>query len=86
MREEFEVYGLPDWSMSLVGFAKITFGGLLLAGLWTPALVKPTAGAIAVLMMGAVAMHIKVRDPWKKSVPAISVLALSLFIVLGGEF
>jgi hypothetical protein len=32
---------------------------------------------------GAVAMHVKVSDPLMKSVPALSVLVLSLVIALG---
>jgi hypothetical protein len=29
-------------------------------------------------MLGALAMHIKVSDPWKKSVPAAAMLAMNL--------
>ena len=43
MREEFAVYGLPGWFMGVVGFLKLTFATLLLAGVWVPALTKPAA-------------------------------------------
>ena len=80
--EEFAAYGLPNWFMLLVGTMKISAALLLIAGIWFPALVLPAASTVAVLMVGAVLMHIRVRDPWSKSVPATMVLALCLVIVL----
>ena len=85
MLEEFAAYGLPAWSCYLVGFLKVTSAFALLAGL-LPALsivVLPAAFIVALLMAGAVAMHVKVGDPFKKSVPALSVLILSAIIIAG---
>jgi hypothetical protein len=81
MKEEFAVYGLPGWSVGLVGFLKILFAVLLVAGLWVSAVVRPAAIGIGILMLGAIAMHLKVKDPAKKSLPAFSMLVLSLLIV-----
>lgn len=83
MLEEFAAYGLPPWSCYLIGFLKVASAFALLAGLLYPALVLPAAVIIAVLMAGAVAMHVKVGDPFQKSLPALSVLALSTIIILG---
>lgn len=85
MREEFAVYGLPLWLMWAVGVVKISLGLLLLAGLWVPGLAKPAALGITVLMLGALAMHLKISDPWKRSVPALAVLVLSVVIAIGGK-
>jgi hypothetical protein len=85
MLEEFAAYGLPPWSCYLVGFLKVASAFALLAGL-LPALtvvVLPAAITVALLMAGAVAMHVKVGDPLKKSVPALSVLLLSAIIIAG---
>lgn len=82
MREEFEVYGLPSWSVGVVGFLKVAFAVMLIAGVWMPTLVQPAAIGISVLMVGAIAMHFKVSDPLRKSLPATSLLALALLIVL----
>ena len=38
---------------------------------------------VAALMAGAIAMHIKVADPFKKSLPALAMLTLSLLMVFG---
>ena len=83
MPEEFAAYGLPAWSCYLVGVLKVASALGLLAGLIYPALVLPAAIVIALLMSGAVAMHLKVGDPIKKSVPALSVLVLSAIIIAG---
>ena len=77
MREEFLAYGLPGWSTYLVGALKLGSAVALIAGLWMPTLVLPVAGLIVVLMLGAITMHAKVRDPIKKSIPAIFMLLLS---------
>lgn len=81
MKQEFEVYGLPEWFMRVVGFLKISFAGLLLAGLWAPVMTPYAAAGMAVLMTGAVVMHFKVKDPLQKSLPALSMLGMSLFVV-----
>lgn len=83
MLEEFAAYGLPAWSCYLVGLLKVASALALLTGLLYPAVVLPAAIVIALLMSGAVAMHLKVGDPIKKSVPALSVLVLSAIIIAG---
>lgn len=83
MLEEFAAYGLPVWLCYLVGLLKVASAFALLAGLKYPALVLPAAAVVAVLMLGALVMHIKVGDPAKKSLPALSVLVLTLVIIAG---
>ncbi len=81
MKEEFDVYGLPYWFMILVGILKVGFALLLIAGLWLPQFTLISAIAIAVLMAGALSMHIKVKDPLKKSLPALTLLLLSAVVI-----
>ena len=80
---EFAAYGLPAWSCYLVGFLKVASAIALLVGLLYPASVLSAALIVALLMAGAVAMHVKVGDPFKKSVPAILMLALCVVIIAG---
>ena len=82
MREEFEVYGLPDWTLYMVGFLKVAFSVGLLAGIWLPELVVISAAGIAFFMFFAILMHIRVKDPIVKSIPAITFLTLSILIIL----
>ena len=82
MSEEFAVYGLPNWFMLMIGFMKILLAALLVVGLWVPALTKPAATGMALLMIGAIAMHFKVGDAPLKSLPAFIMLSLCAFIAL----
>jgi len=82
MKEEFAVYGLPAWFMYAVGILKVSLAVALIAGTWFPQCIQPAAIAMAVLMAGAVSMHIKVKDTFKKTLPSLIMLALSLFVAL----
>jgi len=81
MLEEFAVYGLPKTFVYIVGTLKIAIAVTLIVGIWHPSLVLPAASLLAVLMLGAVAMHLKVADPMKKSAPALAMLAMSLVLI-----
>ena len=82
MKEEFKAYGLPSWFMYLVGFLKLCIALLLILGIWFPVLVRPSAVVLIILMLGALSMHMKVKDPFIKSIPALLMLSLSIFIYL----
>jgi hypothetical protein len=81
--EEFKNYGLPSVFVPIVGGLKLLAATCLIAGIWFPELVKPSAGLIAFLMLGAVAMHIKVKDPIFKALPAAGMLVLNILIIAG---
>lgn len=81
MKEEFAVYGLPVWFTALVGAVKVSLAILLIVGIWIDGIALWAALALAVLMVGAVVMHIKVRDPLKKSLPAVAMFVMSALIV-----
>ena len=83
MPEEFAAYGLPGWSPYVIGTLKVGSALCLIAGLWLRFLVLPAALLVTILMLGAFAMHLKIRDPLNKSVPALAMLALSIAIGLG---
>ncbi|NNF29610.1 MAG: DoxX family protein [Gemmatimonadetes bacterium] len=82
LKEEFQAYGLPDLAFYVVGALKIGAGIILLAGLWFDLPVRLAGGVVALLMVGALAMHMKVGDPAKRSVPAALMLLMSGAIVL----
>jgi hypothetical protein len=82
LREEFAAYGLPSWCFYAVGAAKIVSAVMLIVGIWVPQLVLPAALVVALLMVGALAMHAKVKDPLTKSVPALLMLAMVVGIAL----
>jgi len=82
MKEEFAVYGLPPAMFYIVGALKLACAVALLVGVWAPAATVPGAASLAALMAGATVMHVKVKDPPKKAMPALTLLALCLFVVL----
>lgn len=81
MVEEFKVYGLPDWMLPLVRVLKLGSGAGMIAGIWYP-IAAAIAGVVLIgLMGGAFLMHLKVKDPVLKSVPATFFLLLSCYVV-----
>lgn len=82
MRAEFEAYGLPIGIMWLTGALKVGIAAALLAGIWMPALVRPAALVLIVLMLAAIGMHVKVKDPLKASAPALAMLIMAVAIAL----
>ncbi len=86
MNEEFMAYGLPEWSMYLVGFLKVAIAIMLIVSIWIEELLFYNLIVLAALMIAAVFMHLKVKDPIKKSYPALSILfmiALIMYLTMG---
>ncbi len=81
LKEEFVVYDLPVWSCYVVGFLKVTSALFLIAGVWFPQVVLPFSILILFLMLSAVTMHVMIRDPIKKALPAVTLLLMSAGIV-----
>ena len=86
MREEFAAYGLPAGMVIVVGVLKVGAALALIAGIWYRPLVLPAALLICVLMVGALAMHLKIHDAPRKSAPAAGMLTLGVLIVLGSMY
>lgn len=82
LKDEFAAYGLPSWFVYFIGTLKIGSAIALLAGFWVPSLVVPAAGLVVLLMIGALLMHLKVKDPLMKSMPAALMLIMGLLISL----
>jgi hypothetical protein len=80
LREEFLSYGLPSWLAPLIASLELVLAVLLLTGLRWPILAGPAAAVVALVMLGALGMHIKVRDPVSKSVPAFVLLLLAVVV------
>ena len=80
MKDEFTSYGLPDYFVWLIGFLKVTLATLLLIGIYINSFVFPASVGMAILMVGAIVMHIKVKDDTIKSLPATIFLILSLSV------
>ena len=80
IKEEFKAYGLPEWTCYAIGILKVLFALGLLAAIWYPVIRKPAALGLALLLMGSIVMHLKIKDPIKKSFPALLFLLMCLYI------
>jgi uncharacterized membrane protein YphA (DoxX/SURF4 family) len=80
LKAEFATYGLPTAVFYLIGALKITAALALLIGIAVPQFIAPAATVMAILMAGAISMHVKVHDPVQKSLPAVIMLLLCLLI------
>ena len=78
MKEEFIAYGLPVWLMYFVGAMKVSIALMLVISFWVEELLIYNLLALATLMIAAVLMHVKVKDPLKKSYPALSILFMEV--------
>ena len=78
--EEFEVYGLPVWMCYLVGTLKVLLALGLLVAIWYPEMRQFSALGLAFLLLGSIIMHLKIKDPLKKSIPAFLFLIMCLYI------
>jgi hypothetical protein len=82
LREEFAAYGLPFWFMCVVGVLKVGLALALLTAIWIHSVAQPAAIGLGLLMLGAFVMHLKLKDPIKKALPSIGLLAMCAAIAL----
>jgi hypothetical protein len=82
MEDEFHSYGLSTNFMYLVGFLKLGTAAGMILGLWFNIFVVSSATLLSILMIGAIFMHLKVRDRLIKFLPALLLLAMSLVILI----
>lgn len=79
--EEFRFYNYPDWLRDIVGILKVSFVVMLMSD--NIFLVKVGALGIMTLMLAAVMTHLRVKNPFFKILPSMTLFALCLVIWLG---
>lgn len=82
MVDEFKRWGYPDTIRTATGAVELLSGVLLLVGIAVPALAITGALLIIFAMIGALATHLRARDPIAKWLPAAVLLALTLTLVI----
>ena len=80
--KEFEQYKLPTWLRDLVGIFKISFGIMLLIGVFDERFKFIGAGGLSLLMIAALLTHLKVKNQIHKALPAATLLSFSVIILL----
>ena len=79
--EEFVYYKLPTWLRDLVGILKVSFGIMLLMGIYDEKFKIIGAGGLSLLMIAALLTHVKVKNPIYKALPAVTLLSFSAIII-----
>ena len=82
MRAEFERYRLARYRV-LTGGLEIAGALGVLIGLKIPMIGLMATAGLTILMAGAVAVRIRLRDTVRQSLPAAIYLALTLYVLLG---
>ena len=76
--EEFKVYGLPSWLRDLVGILKLSFAFILHIPDATAILFG--SSGIILLMVAALATHLRIKNPFYKMLPAMSLMIFCILI------
>lgn len=78
--EEFNVYGLSKSFYVAIYFLKVSLAILLLASIQFDVLTLVSSLGLALLLLGSILMHVKVKDVWYKSFPAFLFMLMNLVI------
>ena len=76
----------PPGAIKAIGALEVLAAiGLILPALTgiAPVLVPLAATGVAIIMVGAIITHVRLREPFGKSVPAIVLLLLAIFVAWG---
>jgi hypothetical protein len=81
LKDEFKAYGLSTGIMKAVGTIKILLALMILVSIFYQPIEIIGSIGMAVMMFGAIIMHIKIKDSLKRSLPAFIFLCLSLTLL-----
>ena len=82
MEAEFERYGLAPYR-TLTGALQIAAAAGLLVGLRIRPLLLLSATGLAVMMLGAIVVRLRAREPLRDAIPALVLFCVNLFILIG---
>lgn len=80
--DNFRKWGLPQWFRVVTGLVELLGAAGMIVGIWLPAWAALAGIWLAVTMLGAVIVHIRVKDPVSQMAMSIILLLLSLAVVL----
>ena len=86
MIEEFKNYGLPSTFMYGVGLFKVLLALFLLVSVFMADAIDKYVSVglvfLSFVMVGSILMHLRIKDPLKKSMPAILMIIMSVIVLL----
>ena len=78
--EEFKEFGLPIWLRDLVGILKLSFVIMLFSN--DLSIVIFGSLGIAGLMLAALITHLRIKNPFYKMLPSMSLMLISCVIII----
>lgn len=82
-RADFERFGLGDGARLGIGALEIGLVAVALVGLSSPTAALVAAVGALIVMVGAFATHVRVRDGATEYVPAVLVTAAAIVVLVG---
>ena len=79
---EFQQYQLPVWLRDMVGILKLSFSIMLLVGIYDEKFKYLGSSGLILLMLAALLTHVKVKNPFYKALPSLTLLTFSTIILL----
>jgi hypothetical protein len=81
LASEFERYGFSR-QRRMIGILQICGAATLVTGLWLPLAGKAGAGGLALMMLFAIAVRIRIRDSFLQTMPAIFFFLMNAWLAL----
>ena len=78
IKNEFKEYKLPKWLRDLVGVLKITCAVLINTN--ENAFILVGSGGLMILMTAALYTHLRVKNPFHKMLPALSMFSIASIV------
>ncbi len=80
--ENFRRFGYPQWFRVVTGSLEVLGGLGLLIGIWLPWLAALASAGLALVMLGAVSTHLRIREPLQKIALPIVMGALAVVVTV----
>jgi putative oxidoreductase len=80
--EGFKTFGLPQWFRVITGLMQLIGIAALVVGIWEESWAAWAGIWFSIMMLCAVAVHLRIKDPFSKMMPAIFLLILSVSVTL----
>lgn len=80
--ENFRRFGYPQWFRVVTGSLEVLGGLGLLLGIWLPWLAALASAGLALVMLGAVSTHLRIREPLQKIALPIVMGALAVVVAV----
>ena len=80
--DNFRRFGYPQWFRVVTGSLEILGGIGLLIGIWLPWLAALASAGLALVMLGAISTHLRIREPLQKVFLPLVMGALAILVAV----